>query len=129
MMVDEIYKAIFQNTEEYTIKFNDFYSYNVLGSYIEVQKKRIFLTRMESNLLLFFCLNPNKIILAEKILDYFSMRSHCCYTAQNVYVIINKLRSKIEKKKSKPVIIKNMRPGYIFNVNSIVISKMERDSR
>ncbi|WP_397359872.1 helix-turn-helix domain-containing protein [Paenibacillus sp. Y412MC10] len=73
----------------------------------------ISLTLTENKLLLFFINNYNRRIFVEEIIDYMQDK-YICYSDQNLYVYISRLRKKIEEDSKNPKVLINMRPGYIF---------------
>ncbi|QHW31796.1 winged helix-turn-helix domain-containing protein [Paenibacillus rhizovicinus] len=81
---------------------------------------KIFLTQLEFLILSFFSNNLNTVLYVEDILDYINKATSFQknYTEQNVYVYIQKIRSKLEEDKRNPKILLNVRPGYILMFQS-----------
>lgn len=77
-------------------------------------QKRIFLTQLEFLILCHFSLNINKVLYIEDIVNFINDSTKKCYTEQNVYVYIRRIRIKLEKNYKDPKILLNIHPGYIL---------------
>ncbi|WP_186326092.1 helix-turn-helix domain-containing protein [Paenibacillus sp. Y412MC10] len=100
-------------SENEVINITEDLSFNLYGQYVLNKGEKSFLTLIENQLLLFFINNYNRRIFIDEIIDYMQDRS-LCYSEQNLYVYISRLRKKIEEDTKNPQILVNMRPGYIF---------------
>lgn len=106
--------------EEYPIiKISDDTNIYLLGRYIQRkhEKQKYFLTPTEYNLLLVFVRYYNQVLSVDFILENLHEYYELTYAPQNLYVLIMRLRHKLEKKPTNPEILINLKPGYLFNID------------
>ena len=72
---------------------------------------------MEFMLLSVFIYHYNRLLTIEFIVNELNELNNSYYSAQNIYVLIKRLRGKLEEEPSNPKILINLRPGYILLIN------------
>jgi DNA-binding response OmpR family regulator len=72
---------------------------------------------MELKLLLLFASRPNQKVTIDYLAETLNKMNNSVYTSQNIYVLIYRLRKKIEANTSTPTLIINLYPGYVLNAD------------
>ncbi|MNW44930.1 DNA-binding transcriptional activator KdpE [compost metagenome] len=89
-------------------------SYNCCGSYLVREGEIYFLTNSEARLINYLINNANRKVQIKELLNYLEDSSNATLTEYNVYMLIYRLRKKLEVNHKRPKILRNHRPGYIF---------------
>lgn len=100
-----------------TVQLSKDLKVDLLGHFIyQSGREKVFLTSMEFKLLTIFISNPNELLDVTYLMNTMNELNDSCYSEQNIYIQISRLRSKIEENPSEPDLLITLRPGYILNI-------------